>query len=819
MPEIVREIRLAVRAMARDKTFALPVLLTLTICVAANAAVFAVVSSVILRPLPLPAPERLVWIANSYPGAGVQDAANSVPDYFDRRALDAFEEVATFTTTGRTVGTRDGAERLTAMVATPSLFSVLRAKPWRGRLLAESDGEPGQERKVVLGYGLWQRLYAGRDDAVGRELRINGLPHTVVGILPRDFVFVDPTANLWLPLAFTPEDRADDRRHSNSYEMVARLAPGATVERAQQQLDALNRANLERFPASKQVLLDAGFATRAELLRDRLVRDVRATLYLLWGGVLFVLLIGCVNVTNLALVRATTREREMAARQSLGAGRWRLLRQLVLESLLLTSAAAAVGTLLAAVLVRGLVASAAERIPRGTEIALGASTVLLAAGVAVGLGLLLALVPLVRPRSSLAATLRQESRGGTAGRGMIALRRGLVATQVAFAFVLLLGAGLLLASFQQLLAVRPGFDPGGVLTGKVSLPSASYPGDAELSSWTERALERVRAQPGVGAAAFGNTTPFAGNYSDSVILAETYQAPPGESLLSPAENIVTPGYFATLGIAVLAGRPIDERDTADSQPVVVVDHRLAEKFWHGRDPIGQRMYQVDSAEDIGDPGPDTRFFTVVGVVAEVKQRGLASPEERFGAYYFPYAQEPRRSLTLVARVDGDPLQVASAVRREIASLDPELPLYDVQTMTARVDDSVAGRRVAVGLAAAFGLVALLLATLGIYGALAYQVTQRRREIGIRMALGSATFGVFRLVLLEGASVLAVGLGLGLGGLFALRRVLAAQLYGVAPHEPVVVAAVTLLLTVVGLTACALPARRAARIDPVVALAD
>src|SRR5687768_16082766 len=307
MSELLHEVRVALRGMVRDKKFALPVLLTLTVCVAANVAVFAVVSSVVLRPLPLPEPERLVWIANSYPGAGVVEADNGVPDYYDRRELPAFSEVALFQTSGRTLGTRDGVERVNGMSVTPSLFRLLQATPHRGRLLGEPDAEPGQEQKVVLGYGLWQRLYAGRDEAVGRELRINGRPHTVVGIMPRDFLFVDPEASFWLPLAFTAEDRADDRRHSNSYQMVARLAPGATLEQAREQIAALNRTNLERVPGLKQALLDAGFITTAAPLQERLVRDVRGTLYLLWGGVLFVLLIGCVNVTNLALVRATTR--------------------------------------------------------------------------------------------------------------------------------------------------------------------------------------------------------------------------------------------------------------------------------------------------------------------------------------------------------------------------------------------------------------------------------------------------------------------------------------------------------------------------------
>jgi predicted permease len=638
--------------------------------------------------------------------------------------------------------------------------------------------------------------------------------------MPRDFLFVDPEASFWLPLAFTAEDRADDRRHSNSYQMVARLAPGATLEQAREQIHALNRANLERMPALKQALIDAGFTTNADPLHERLVRDVRGTLNMLWGGVLFVLLIGCVNVANLALVRATTRGREMAARQSLGAGRWRLLRQLLVESVLLTSAAAAVGSALAWVAVRALVATAAERIPRGTEISLGGPPLLLVAGLALGLGALLAIIPLAHgARSSLATALRQESRGGTVGRRATALRRALVAAQVAFAFVLLLGAGLLLASFEELLAVRPGFRAEGVLTGRFSLPSATYPEDADRLGFVDRALERVRALPGVRAAALSNAVPFTGSYNDSVILAETYRTPPGESLISPAASIVTPDYFEAMGIELIEGRAFGARDTTTSQPAVIVDKKLADKFWRGRSALGQRMYQPDSAETIYDTGPDTRWLTVVGVVAEVKQRGLASDEERFGAYYFPFTQQPVGSMTLVARIDGDPLLVAGSMRRELAALDPELPLYDVQTLEERVASSVEGRRAAVTLATAFGLVALLLATLGIYGVLAYQVTQRTREIGIRMALGSESGRVFRLIVGEGAALLGVGLLLGLGGLIALRRALESELYGVSPFEPAVLAAATAVLALVALSACLVPARRAARIDPAVALTE
>ncbi len=672
MSELAHEVRIAWRAIWRDKTFALPVLLTLTLCLAANATVFTVVHSVVLRPLPLRDPERLVWVANSYPKAGVVDADNSVPDYYDRqKGAPAFEDVALFRTTGRTLGTRDGAERVTGMLATPSLFRLLRAQPLRGRVLEERDAVPGNEHQVVLAYGLWQRLFAGRDDALGQQLRVNGVPHTVVGVMPRQFLFIESDANFWLPLAFTPEDRADDRRHSNNYLMVGRLRPGATIDQAQQQLLALAKVNIERTPALRQPLLDAGYTTNAEPLRERLVRDVSRTLYLLWGGVLFVLLIGAVNVANLALVRATTRSREVAARQALGASPRRLLRQLLIESLLLTGLAGAAASLLAVVMVRALARSAVGAMPRGSEIALGAPTLLMLGGLSLGLGVLLALIPLVRTlRTNLARTIREEGRAGTAIRGTRSLRRGLVAAQVAFAFVLLLGAGLLLMSFRELLRVRPGFEPRGVLSGKVSLPNAAYPEEADVVIWNARALERVRALPGVEAAGFGSAAPLTDSYSDSVAIAEGYVPAPGESLISPAQNTVTPGYFEALRIAVKQGRAFDARDTATSQPVVIVDEQLAAKFWHGRSPIGRRMYVPQSAEEVTHTGPDTRWLTVVGVVADVKQRGLASSQERLGAYYFPYTQQPERTMTLVARVAGEPTAAASAVRREIAAVDP-----------------------------------------------------------------------------------------------------------------------------------------------------
>jgi predicted permease len=816
----MRDIQYACRIMTREKTFSAAVMLTLGLCIGANAAIFTIVNAVLLRSLPYPEAAQLVWVANSYPGAGVVEADNSVPDYFDRReGVAAFEDIAVYRLTGRTVGTNVGAERITGVELSPSLFHILRAQPLRGRMFTEDDAVVGQHEKVVLSYAMWQQQFGGRDDAIGSELRVNGVPHSVVGVMPREFLWVDPDARIFLPLAFAPEDRADGERHSNNLLMVGRLKPGATIEQAQRQIEAINAAQRERSPI-KQMLIDAGFTTRTMPLQDRVVQDVRRTLYLLWVGVAFVLLIGAVNVTNLTLVRATARGREFATRQALGAGRWQLTRQLLVESVLLTAIAGGIGLVVGSALVRAIAAGAQDRIPRAAEISVDATTILFTVAMTLAVGALVALLPLLHAnRLNPAQAVREEGRSGTASRGTRFARRALVTAQVGFAFMLLVDAGLLLASFREILTVNPGFQAEGVLSGRVSLPEKQYENNEQIISFQQRLLERISSLPGVTAAGLGNAAPFTDSYSDSVIFAEGYVAPPGESVISPARNVVTPGYFAALRIPITRGRAIDERDTATSQPVVVIDEKLARKFWPGQDAVGKRMYQPTSAAEALRPRPNTKWLTVVGVVGEVRQRGLASQTERFGAYYFPFTQNPARSMTILVRTATEPLSVAPSVRREIAALNPELPFFNVLSMRARLEESVAGRRTVMLLAVGFGFIALLLATIGIYGVLAYQVTQRTREIGIRMALGSDARRVFALVLGEGAALLVIGFALGLAGALAMRRAVQGELYGVEPMEPTVVAAVAAMLAVVALIACALPARRASRIDPVIALSE
>jgi predicted permease len=818
MERMLQDARFATRLLWKDRGFTITALLTLAVCIAANSAIFAVVNAVLLRPLPVPEPERLVLMYNSYPNAGVARASNGVPDYYDRlRETDVFEEQALFNTRGVTIGVESGPQRIVALLARPSLLRLLRARPLAGRLFQENEGEAGQDRKVILTDALWHQLFGGRD-AVGRDLRINGVPYQVIGILPPEFEFASPDVRLWMPLSFAAEEKSDDRRHSNNWSMIGRLKPGATVAQAQQQIDALNARNMERFPQFREILTNAGFHTIVKSYQDDLVEGVRSTLYLLWAGALFVLLIGAVNITNLVMIRSSGRARELATRQALGAGLGRITRQLLTETVLLTVSGGALGVLLGSGGLRLLTTIGVDRAPRGSEIRMDLTAVAFTLGLATFVGLIVALVPIFTiRRMNLSQAFREESRSGTSGRSTRLVRRLLVASQVAFAFMLLVGAGLLFASFERVLAVEPGFVTENVLTARLSPPSSRYAGDAEIRTFTSRLLERIRALPGVTAAALASNAPFEEDYSDSVILAEGYQMAPGESLVSPYQLQVTPGYFETLGIATKEGRTFTDADTESSTPVVIIDEKLARRFWGRNSAIGRRMYLPESAEHVLKPGANTRWLAVVGVVGDVRLAGLVSSNDRPGAYYLPTAQQSFRSMTLVVRSAANPQALTPLIRRELGAIDPELPLYAVQTMDERIDQTLLDRRTPMLLALVFAGVALFLAGIGLYGVLAYQVAQRQREIGIRMALGSSAPRIFGMVLREGLLLLVVGFGVGLAGAFGIRRIMETQLYGVGAMDPTVISAVGLLLGAVAMMACMLPASKAARIDPLVAL--
>lgn len=624
MEFLLQDIKFGIKLLAKNWGFSITAILTLTLCIAANTSIFSVVNSVLLEPLPIPDSDQIVVMYNSYPGAGVERASNGVPDYYDRLTEldDVFEEQAFYNYIGLTVGEKDRPERLLGMAVTPSFFRLIRTQPLIGRNFNEEEGEQGNERKVILSYASWQEIYGGAENVLGKDLRINGNPFTIVGVLPQNFLYLNPDVRLWIPLAFSPQQKSDEARHNNNWENIGRLRANASLDQVDARLKAITAANLERVPEFKQILINAGFHVQSHFLKDDVVRQVRGTLYLLWAGVLFVLLIGCVNITNLILVRTSVRIRELTTRFAIGASRWRVARQLLTESVLMTLVGGVLGLMLGYIGLRLLSNMGLSDIPRGTEIAIDTQVLLVILTMTLVVGLLIGVLPILQViRWNTDIVFREDTRTGTSSRGVSVIRKGLVVAQIGIALVLLVGATLLLESFTKVLGIDTGFrNPDKVLTGSINAPNTRYKEDSEIRSFYDRVLESVRSQPGVISAGATSSIPFGGNFSDSVILAEGYTMEPGESLVSPSRIISTPGYFEAMGIPLKQGRLFDDRDTVDSQLTIIVDERLAKKFWPDLDPIGRRMYYPESPKDLLAINENTTFYTVIGVVGSVKLR-------------------------------------------------------------------------------------------------------------------------------------------------------------------------------------------------------
>jgi predicted permease len=820
LDSVWQDLQLTVRLLGRQRAFTVTASATLAVCLGANAALFAIVDHVLLRPLPIQAPDRIVITGNRYPKAGVDSGySTSAPDYLDRlRETDVFEEQALFKATNRSVDENGVPTRVPAMSVTPSFFRLAQVAPNLGRTFADDDTEPGHETKVLLSFALWQSQFGADPAAVGRDLRIDGQLHTIVGVMPKSFALIAPEALFWTPLTLTPAERTV--RYNDVWGYIARLKAGSSIEQARAEIDAINRANLDRFPQFKRVILDTGFYTVVERLQDSLVKDVRPALRLMWGGALFVLLIGCLNVTSLVVARSRARAKELATRLALGAGAGRIARQLITEGLVLAVGSAAVGLVVGRIALRAFGSLNLQDLPRGADIQFDARTVAftLVAGAIVGL-FLGALPALAALPTAPATSLNDEQRSTTVGSGARRLRRSLVVAQVAFAFVLLIGAGLLFASFRRVLAIDAGFQSDHVLTASVSLPGSRYRDESAGRRFAQDVLARVGALPSVAAAGATDTIPFGSNHTNSVILPEGYRMTAGESIVSPARVVASSDYLQTVHARLIAGRMFNDHDVETAPNVAVVDQTLAARFWPGANAVGQRLYRPDDPNNLLGISPTTKRFTVVGVIAPMKLETLADTREAAGAYYFPLAQQPARALTFAVRTDGDPTMVSRAVREVVQSVDPELPVFDLQPMERWTAKSLASRRAAMLLSLIFSAVALFLAAVGIYGVLAYVVVQRRKEIGIRLALGASARAVFALVMREGLIVSAVGLGFGAIGAWYLQRALQSQLFGVSVTDSVVLVAVTGLLASVAAAACAVPAWRASRIDPRVALCD
>lgn len=815
--ELWQDLRYGLRLSRLNWRYAVMVILTLAVCVGTNTAVFTVVHSVLLQPLPVPGSDDIVLMSNQYPKAGAADSQWSAgADYYDRmRDVTTLQDVAMFNFNSQTIESGGTAEQLTGMVVTPSLFKLLHVTPTVGRLFTDSEGEVGGEQKVILSHALWYRLYGGDSGVLGRELRLGGHPYTIVGVMPRDFLFVNPEVRFWVPLALTPEEKVG--RHSNNWYNIGRLKPGATLEQVQAQVDALNAANLERFPQWKEILINAGFRTKVTPLKDLLVKDVRSTLHMLGAGAAFVLLIGVLNIAGIAVARTHGQMKELGTRLALGAGLPRVARQLMVESILIALAGGLAGLGLSGILIRALAVLGFNRFPRAEEIRIDASVLLFALGVSIVAGALIALLSAAYiSRLNLRDVLHDGGRTNSAGVWSRLLRKGLVVVQVGFAFVLLTGAGLLLTSFRELLKVNPGFATDAILTASTTVPSSKYAGPPELRRLADRSLEAIRRIPGVASAGATTGIPFGGPYFDSAIIAEGYVMKPGESLIAPLNVLVTPGYFETMRVSLLRGRHFDERDNERSLRAVIIDERLARKFWPSQDAIGKRLRQP-SGPDLMKTDEDTEWLTVVGVVRSVRLQNLAGTGNPVGIYYFPFAQTTPRSYTFALRTHQPTTGIAQAVRTAIASVDPTLALFDVKTMGERTELSISSRKAAMSLAVGFGAVALFLSGVGVYGVLSYLLAQRRREIGIRIALGSTRTGIFCLFLSEGIVLVSGGLVLGFAGAAAMRRALENQIYGVHPLDPIVLFAAGTLLATVALASCLWPARQATKVDPMIAL--
>ena len=708
-----------------------------------------------------------------------------------------------------TPGRKDRRCGLKADVVTPSYFHVLRATPMMGRLFTEDDAVFQKSQFVILSYGLWKDMF-GRDPlVVGKDMRLSGVNYRVVGVMPEGFAQPGREARLWTPLTWEPQQATDDARHNNNWDMVARLKPGVSVALAQQRIDALNRRSVENAGKLRKLLENARFGTLVRGLKEELVGDIRPTLYLLQCAVAFVLLIGCVNVANLMLVRSNIRMKELAIRYSLGAGRGRLAGQLLIEAMALAAIGGVFGVVTGMAGVRLLALIGTSELPRGESIHVDGAVLAFSAAVAVLTGLVFGSVPVYHlVRRDLNAVFRSTERTGTTEKRALWTRSALVVCQVSLAFVLLIGSGLLTLSFARLLAVDPGFQSQNVQTAEFSLPRARYKDDAQVRNFVGGLLERVRAIPGVQAAGATDALPFTDRNNASAMGVEGYNPATGELPPVPRWSTIDAGYLAAMKIPLRAGRYFREGDTADSQKVVIVDEFLARKYWPAGKAVGGRIFRgIDSKYGI---------YTVIGVVGSVKSEDMADLSQR-GEVYWNYKQQPQRTMHVVVKTAANDTQAVAAVREALKKSDPELPLFDVKMMPERVTGSVSDRKAAMVICLVFAGLALALSAIGIYGVLAYTVTQRTREFGIRMALGASAGDVVGMVMRHGLRLAVIGLGIGVAGALAITRLMTTMLYGVRPTDPLVFGSVAVALMAVAVAASVIPSLRISRIRPANAL--
>ncbi len=807
---MLQDLRYAARMLIRNPGLTLVVLVTLALGIGANTAIFSVVNTVLLRPLPFREPDRLVWAWAQSPRQGIPFHSYLYPDFVEWRAqAQSFESMAACAPApvALTNGSAAEAEHVPRLRVSASLLRMLGVRPALGRDFVEADDQPGAPRVALMSHELWQRRYGADRNLVGRAISLDGEDYTVVGVLPPRFRVINHTAQLLTPIAL--DGSRTGRGAGFSHWSFARLKPGISLARAQAETNVLVERLNENF------FRRGGRSIRLWGVREFLVRNVRLSLLILTGAVGLVLLVACANVANLLLARATARQREIAVRATLGAGRGRLMRQLLTESSLLALVGGALGALAAYWGVKALVALTPPTYPLVEDTRIDGQVLGFTLLLSLATGLLFGLAPAVSlSRTSLEEALKEGGRSAAGGAQQSRLRNLLVVVEVALAAVLAIGAGLLLKGFWRLQGVNPGFDPKGVLTAGVGLPASRYPTPDKRAAFHRDFLARLEAMPGVAAAGIASSLPLGGHNSGTSIHLEGRPEPRPEEAPVVWFRAVSSGYLRAMSIPLKRGRLLEERDREGAPPVALVNETMARRFWPGEDPIGSRLaWGLTHRAPPGRPAPT--WITVVGVVGDVRHTALAQPPE--AELFHPYAQLPIPAVTVAVRTAAEPERFAPALRAAAAAVDKGQPISEVTSLERRVFDSIAPQRLSMVLLTIFAALSLALAAVGVYAVMSFSVERRRHEIGVRLALGAERRDVVRLVLGQGMTLTLIGLGIGLAGSLGLGWLMRGLLFGVAATDPLVLASALLALAAVALAATWLPARRATRVEPTAAL--
>src|SRR5271169_1689831 len=801
MNAFIQDLKFSLRVLAKSPGFTLVAILTLALGIGANTAIFSVVNAVLLRPLPFKDSAQLVVMRETYKLVG--NVSVSYPDFLDwRQQSHAFSAMAIVNNVGFNLSGVTQPENIGGYAVSPNFLALVGVRPLLGRDLLASEEKPGTAPVVLLSYQLWQSHLGGDPGVIGRSITLDGRSFSIVGILPPTFRFLDRT-DVIVPIGVFAADLTD-RGERGDTDVVGRLAPGVTLAQATVEMNTIAARLGDQYPQTNH-----GFGAHLESFREAFTGDTRLAVLVLFGAVVFVLLIACVNVANLFLVRGAARAREIALRLAFGASRGRVVRQMLTESLLLAFLGGVLGIMLGLWGISGLGYLLPADSLQTMGVRMDVSVLLFAGAMIVLVTFAFGLVPALQAtRPDLHETLKDGGRGATSTAAQHRLRGALAIAETALALVLLVGAGLMLKSLYHLIQVSPGFQPARVLYMEMDLRTDQYSKDPAILNFWQQILDRVRVIPGVESAALGTAVPLTGNHRRSDVTIEGLPTPgPGE-FPHPDRHTISAGYITTMGIPLLRGRNFSDADNETAPDVALINSTMARRFWNDGDPIGKRFLW-------GHPGKDEKWITIVGVVADTKLYGLDNPARL--EVYSPYRQRPSADMNLVVRSAVDPASLTSAVRAAVATIDKDQPIFDVHTMQQLVDDSMSTRRLTLVLLGIFSALALILAAIGIYGVMAYSVALRTQEIGIRIALGAQRQDVLRLILGQGARIAFFGVAIGLTVAAALARLLSSLLFSVSASDPLTFAAVAVILVAVALLACYIPARRALRVDPIIAL--